>query len=99
MWLKKADEMLQMAYRRPNGGSGAVQFATSMLTALYGPESAQLRQFRDGYQMIVKKAESSGVLDQDVWRHAVAAIQNTKAELESGLIVGLRAVVAGEVLV
>ncbi len=69
-----------------------------MMTSLYGPESPQLRQFRDGCAAITKVAPNPRNLDFSLGQHAAGAILNTIAELKAGLITRLRAVVAGEIL-
>jgi hypothetical protein len=86
-WSKEAEAILK-------GGAGtshaeAVKFATSMLTALYGAESPQLRQFRDG----CKGQGPFGLL-----QNSLGAIRATLRELKAGLILNLRVAVAGEVL-
>jgi hypothetical protein len=60
-----------------------------MLTALYGAESPQLRQFRDGC-----KGQTPFALQQN----SLGAIGAALRELKAGLIVNLRVAVAGEVL-
>jgi hypothetical protein len=99
LWLKQAEATLQKNTYSSGDGSKAAQFATSMLTALYGSGSAQLAQFQAGYDAITRKAPNIIMMDRDVWRHAFAVIQHTKLELEGGLIVKLRVAVAGEILV
>ena len=95
LWSKKAEEIIKQPFV---GSSGPVQFATSMLTALYGPESSQLRQFRDGCAAISKITNNASYMDERLWQHAIGTIKNAKEELESGLILRLRVMVAGEVL-
>src|SRR5579872_2078043 len=80
------------------GGSEAVQFATSMMTALYGPESPQIRQFRDGCAQVAKIAATPQNMDHYFRRQALGAVRNTVTELKAGLIVRLRVAVAGEIL-
>jgi hypothetical protein len=100
LWLKQAGEILQpgVGTRGAGQGSRAVAFATSLLTALYGPESTQLQQFRDGCAAIAKIAPNPVNMDHELLQHAKGTIRNTKAELEAGLIVRLRVAVAGEIL-
>jgi hypothetical protein len=69
--------------------SEVVHFATSMLTAFYGAESPQLRQFQGGCKGL------SPVL---LLHHSRGAIGAALRELKAGLIVNLRVAVAGEVL-
>lgn len=96
-WIKQADSVLS-GTSDDGAGSAAVQFATSMLTALYGPESPQLKQFREGCTAIAKVCGNPAYLDNNLWIHARGVIRNAKAELEAGLIVSLRVGVAGEIL-
>ena len=97
LWLKQAEEMLQKG-SGPAAGAEAVHFATSMLTALYGPESPQLTQFLAGCAAIAKSAHTPEGMNFPLLMHARGAIKGTKAELEAGLIVRLRVAVAGEIL-
>ena len=99
LWVRQAEEMLERGMDGPGGGSKAVQFATSMLTALYGPESPQLIQFRAGCEAVAKSASSPMNMEHHMGLHAIGVIGNAKAELQAGLIVNLRACVAGEILV
>ena len=98
LWLKRAEEIDRNAQDGTLIGSEAVQFATPMLTALYGPESPQLRQFRDGYAATVKTSPNARSMENNILVHAIGAIRSTKAEIEAGLIVRLRVAVAGEIL-
>ena len=100
IWIKRADEVLSKG-RSTNqtGASEAVQFATSMLTALYGPQSTQLRAFFTGCDAISKaKPQGMSNVAMDLSRHALGVITNAKAELQAGLVGSLRLQVAGEVL-
>jgi hypothetical protein len=100
LWLKRADDLLKKPWiGQPGVGSEAVQFAASMLTAFYGPESPQLEQFRAGCDAIAKNVREPVPMDQNLWLHAHGVIRNAKAEIEAGLIVRLRVAVAGEILV
>ena len=99
-WIKRADEVLSKG-RSTNqtGASEAIQFATSFLTALYGPQSTQLRAFSTGCD-VISKAKPQGMSNaaMDLSRHALGVITNAKAELQAGLVGSLRLQVAGEVL-
>ena len=99
LWLKQAEAMLHKPMGELGAGSEAVQFAASMLTALYGSESSQTKQFRAGCEAIAKNVHHPVTMDQSLWSHANGVVRNTKAELEAGLIVNLRVTVAGEILV
>jgi hypothetical protein len=72
--------------------------AVSFLTAIYGPQSPQLKAYADALAQIAKSAESTGNAASHQRVHAYGVIQNTVAEIRSGLITSLRAEVAGEVL-
>jgi hypothetical protein len=52
-WIKRADEVLAKASSIQNT-SEQMQFATSMLATFYGPESPQMRTFRDTADGILK---------------------------------------------
>ena len=69
-----------------------------MLTALYGPESPQLKQFHIGFEAIQESAGNGRQLDFLIYSHARGVIKNTVAELQAGLVVRLRVAVAGEIL-
>jgi hypothetical protein len=86
-WSKQAEEVLKGA--AGISSTEAVLFATSMLTAFYGAESPQLRQFLDG---------CAGKFELALIHHALGAIKAADRELKAGLIVNLRVAVAGEVL-
>ncbi len=79
-------------------GSESAHFAASMLSALYGPESPQLKQFQAGQAAAQKVTDNHQGLGYAINQHARGAIQNTVAELQAGLIVRLRTAVAGEIL-
>jgi hypothetical protein len=98
-WLKRAKEVLVTSHQGLGTGYQNTQFAASMLTALYGPGSAQVKQFQDSFAAVQKQAQNGGGLDSHLHHLARGVIRNTIAELEAGLIVNLRATIAGEVLV
>lgn len=98
-WIKRADEVLALGpTARFQRASEAVQFATSMLTTLYGPQSTQLKGFLAGQEAVSKLKTVVGNTAGALSEHAYGAIANAKRELESGLIVKVRVFVAGEVL-
>lgn len=86
-WTREAEEVLKN--ERGISATEAVHFATSMLTAFYGAESPQLRQFQDGCE---------GRTPFLLQHHSFGAIRAAIRELKAGLIVNLRVAVAGEVL-
>jgi hypothetical protein len=69
-----------------------------MLTTLHGAQSTQLKAFLDGCAAISKNSTGAGNAAAHLHRHAQGAITNALAEVEAGLIVNLRAQVAGEIL-
>lgn len=83
-WIKRADEVLSKGRSTSQtGASEAVQFATSMLTALYGPQSTQLRAFSSGCDAISKaKPQGMSNIAMDLSRQALGAITNAVAELQ-----------------
>lgn len=98
-WIKRADEVINLGDSASHGvASEATQFATSLLTALYGPQSTQLKAFSTGCDAISKMKQGTGSVPVQLCRHARGAITNAKAELQAGLVGSLRVQVAGEVL-
>ena len=98
-WIKRADEVISKGDSSQAGASEATQFATSLLTALYGPQSTQLKAFSAGCDSILKmKQPGFGGVSVELCRHARGTITSAKAELEAGLIGNLRIQVTGEVL-
>jgi len=95
-WIKRADEVMAKGGSDQRAASEATQFATSMLTALYGPRSTQLEAFSSGCEAINKA--KNGIVPVELRRYAYGAITNAKAELEAGLVGSLRLQVSGEVL-
>jgi hypothetical protein len=94
-WLVRAKAVLSGQHT----ASEVVQSAISLLTAVYGPQSAQLNAFTTCLAQVAKLAENPTNSSHHQERLAYGAIQNTVAEIEGGLIVGLRAQVAGEIFV
>ena len=94
LWLERAIALLaQSADVNPNK---PVQFATLMLTALYGSTSTQLETFLEDYAAIERRPrEHSG---PHLYQHAYGAITDTIAVLDGGLVTNLRVLFAGEVL-
>jgi hypothetical protein len=92
-WLARAKAVISQ--QQPAGE--AIQFAISLLSAMYGPQSPQLSAFTTGLAQIAKLAPNPTNSDHHQWLHAQGAIRNVVAEIEAGLIVSLRAQVAGEI--
>jgi hypothetical protein len=99
-WIKRADKVISQGDSASQAGaSEATQFATSLLTALYGPQSTQLKAFSAGCDAILKmKQPGFGGVSVELCRDARGTITSAKAELEAGLIGNLRIQVTGEVL-
>lgn len=96
LWPKRAKELL--AQPISGAASEKVQFATSMLTAFYGPQSVQLRSFLDSCTAISKGSSGAGNAEYHLHLHAQGAIKNAVAEIEQGLVTSMRVLVAGEIL-
>jgi hypothetical protein len=92
-WLKRAKDIL--AVGQPAGE--AVQFTISILTAMYGSQSPQLKTFIAALAQVAQIAHNPTNADHHQWMHARGALANVVAEIEAGLIVSLRAQVAGEI--
>jgi hypothetical protein len=75
----------------------AVPFANSLLAAMYGPESTQIKAFANALAQIAKSATNASLCGHYQMLCAYGTIRNVVAEIEGGLIVSLRALVAGEV--
>lgn len=91
-WLKRAKELLAKEH---SAAYEFVAFAPSILAALYGQRSAQLEAFNNRMEEIARSKDAVNLTRQ---LHAFATVQNVVAEIEAGLIVDIRAQVAGEVL-
>jgi hypothetical protein len=95
-WIRRADEVIGKGGADNAVASEVTQFATSMLTVLYGPRSTQLEAFAAGCEAITKS--KVGIVPAELRRYAQGVIRNAKAELEAGLVGNLRLEVTGEVL-
>jgi hypothetical protein len=93
-WLARAKKLLSVTPL----ASEEVQFAISLLTATYGPNSPQLDAFKAALAQMAKAAPNPTNAAHHQQMYARGAIQNVVAEIEGGLIGSLRAQVAGEVL-
>jgi hypothetical protein len=96
-WLERA-RFLSKSAEKDVRGSEMVQFATSLLTALHGPKSTQVTAFLDGCAAISERSSSADAAAYYLFGHAQGAIRNAIAEIESGLVDGLRVLVTGEIL-
>ena len=97
-WLKRAREVLGQKVSTPGVGSEAVSFATSILTAIHGPQSPQVNAFLDGCNQIQKNSGNPANAAHHLFAHAHGTIRNAVAEIEGGLITSLQVLVAGEIL-
>lgn len=100
VWSKEAEQVLKRTGEAKmddisSSASEAVHFATSMLSALYGVESPQMKRFRDG---CINAEKVEGYVQAQLFDHARGVITAANAELKAGLIVRLRIAVAGEIL-
>jgi hypothetical protein len=91
-WISRADAVLTKSDFAGNA-SELMQFATSFVAALYGPESPQMRTLRDGADGIYRAGSG---MEHRLTQHASATIINAKAELEAGLTGNVRALICGE---
>src|ERR1700683_3331008 len=96
-WLTRAKHLLGQSQATVTAAE-MVQFATSILTALHGAESIQVKAFLDGCAAISKSSSGPSYTPHYLFPHAKGAIQNAVAEVEGGLITSLRVLAAGEIL-
>jgi hypothetical protein len=92
-WLTRAKRLLA-GQQAP---SEEIQFAISLLTAIYGAKSPQLEAYTTALAQIAKSAPNSTYAAHHQGHHARGVLQNVIAEVEAGLISSLRAQVAGEI--
>ena len=92
-WLARAKAILS----HQNPASEETHFATSLLTAVYGPESPQLKSLTAGLAQIAKSASSVVSVGHYQSEYARGTIAGVVAEIEGGLTGTIRAQVAGEV--
>jgi hypothetical protein len=90
-WLVRAKGMISARH----ASGEVIQCATSFVAAVYGPQSVQLNAFTTSLAQIAKSAKDElTALTQSQGTYARGVIENTIAEVEDGLIVSLRAIVA-----
>src|ERR1019366_2668904 len=93
-WIKRGDEVVS------NGSqwnySEGLQFATSMISAFYGPESAQMTTFRSTTEGIQRQGGFNVPINLNM--HANATIRNIQSEIKAGLIKSVRALLTGEIV-
>jgi hypothetical protein len=93
-WMKRADEVIASSSNW-NYAEG-LQFATSMITAFYGASSPQMATFRT--MMERSNKTTGGVAEFQLSEQVKGTLQNIKAELQSGLIKSIRALLTGEII-
>src|ERR1017187_8450712 len=98
-WAKRADEILAggTGGGGPQEASEAYHFATSMLTALYGAGSPQVQALRANAEASMNRKDGPPRYTL-MYQFALGVIENTKREVDAGLIMNLRVLVAGELL-
>ncbi|MGD0923331.1 MAG: hypothetical protein ABSA70_16445 [Terriglobia bacterium] len=94
-WIKRADEVI--ANISEWNYSEGLLFATSMITAFYGPDGPQMKTFRETTEGIYR-GKASLPFPLLLKRHAKATIQNIRAEIEGGLIKSVRVLLTGEIV-
>jgi hypothetical protein len=95
-WLTRAKTMVsrqEAAAYSPE----EVAFAISLVTAIYGPQSSQLRALTAALEQIARKASTPFSANEPQSNCARGTIRNVVAEIEAGLIGSLRQQVAGEI--
>jgi hypothetical protein len=99
-WLRRARDVRESFQARAN--SEILPFSTSLLAAMYGPQSPQMTAFDNAMNQISRSCQAQkmglAAVNQSLGRHAFTVVGNVIAEIESGLIGNIRAQVAGEVL-
>lgn len=71
--------------------------AISLMTALYGADSPQVKRLQQDAEKVISKYHVEGAADQ-IDCLAIGALRNLKGEVEAGLLASLQRVVSGEVL-
>jgi hypothetical protein len=92
-WLVRAKAVL-IGSQLP---SAQIQFAVSLLTEVYGPQSPQLIAYNAMLAQIAKSVTNVLALPSYQQQCAQGVIQNVIAEIEAGLTSSLRTQVAGEI--
>jgi len=95
-WSKRAKDVIEQHKERR--GAEITPFATSLLTAMYGPQSPQLAAFSATLAQIAKQSESGRMAIFNQAQHASSVVSNVLAEMDAGLLSSVRAQVAGEVI-
>ena len=93
-WLIRANESLQQSVSTATVGE-KIAFATSFIAAFYGPESVEMKVFRQSIDNIERGKEG---VSHRLELHARGTIKAVKAAVESGLIKSVRTVLSGEII-
>ena len=87
-WLTRANEILQQSISTATAGE-KIAFATSFIAAFYGPESVEMKVFRQSIDNIERGKEA---VPHRLELHARGTIKAVKAAVESGLIKSVRTI-------
>jgi hypothetical protein len=93
-WIGRADEILQRGLSIASVGE-KIAFATSFIDAFYGPESIQMKVFRQSIDNIERRKDA---VQHNLELHARGTIKEVKHAVESGLIKGVRTLLSGEII-
>jgi hypothetical protein len=93
-WLARANEVLQQSVSTATAGE-TIAFATSFLAAFYGPDSVEMKVFRQSLDNIERGKEAVAHRSE---LHARGTIKAVKAAVESGLIKSVRTLLSGEII-
>lgn len=94
---ERIDKLTEQAQpQRGRGAHALYQGALSVMSALHGPDSIQVRSLTKQHEQIVA---ARGVhADQDISILAIGAINNLQAEIDAGFVGSLQQTIAGEVI-
>lgn len=93
-WLVRADALLQQSVSTATVGE-KIAFATSFIAAFYGPDSVQMKVFRQSIDNIERRKEG---VSHHLELHARGVIQEVRAAVKSGLIKSVRTLLSGEII-
>jgi hypothetical protein len=93
-WVAQADAVLKSGMSI-HKASEKIAFATSFLAAIYGPESVQMKVFRQGADNIERRKDG---IAHHLELHAIGTIRTTKAAVENGLVKTVRTQLSGEIM-
>jgi len=93
-WLKRADDLLQQSISTMTAGE-KVAFATSFIATFHGPESVEMKVFRQSIESIERGKEA---VSHRLELHARGTIKAVKAAIECGLLKSIRVLLSGEII-